>query len=105
MAFKVLFNGNQIDAIKDKIYVKYQKKHDTLLLCPVEEAEGILSGDGNSAYHTFECPNRFKTDKFKTVQLEEITDTEYRRLQALNGMTPEQIIDAYTLSLIEEGIL
>ena len=40
-----------------------------------------------------------------TVELVEISEAEYERLRALNFKTPEEIIDAYTLSLLEGGIL
>ena len=43
--------------------------------------------------------------EFETVSLVEITKTEYEQLKALNGKTPQEIIDAYTLSLLESGLL
>ena len=42
---------------------------------------------------------------YDTVQLEEISVYEYDKLKALGAKTPEAIIDAYTLSLIEGGML
>jgi len=37
--------------------------------------------------------------------LEEIEEYEYKQLRALNMKTPEEIIDEYTLLLIEGGVL
>jgi hypothetical protein len=39
------------------------------------------------------------------MELVEIDELEYKQLKALNGKTPEEIIDEYTLLLIEEGII
>ena len=43
--------------------------------------------------------------EYDTVSLEEIDQYEYEQLKALGGKTPEAIIDAYTLSLIQGGLL
>ena len=40
-----------------------------------------------------------------TVNLEEIDVYEYNQLKILNLKTPEEIIDAYTKSLIDGGVL
>ena len=40
-----------------------------------------------------------------TDTIEEISVYEYDKLKALGAKTPEAIIDAYTLSLIEGGVL
>jgi hypothetical protein len=42
---------------------------------------------------------------YETVDVYEIEEKEYHQLKALNGLTPEEIIDEYTLYLIEEGLL
>jgi hypothetical protein len=43
-------------------------------------------------------------DGYDTVSLEEIDKYEYNQLKILKGKTPEEIIDAYTLSLVKEGV-
>lgn len=43
--------------------------------------------------------------KFDLVDLVQIDKDEYLQLRALNMKTPQEIIDAYTLALIEGGIL
>ena len=50
-------------------------------------------------YYLIPCP------EYDTVELQEIDLYEYEQLKALGGKTPEAIIDAYTLSLIQGGLL
>lgn len=38
-----------------------------------------------------------------TIDIVEINKYEYEQLKVLNGKTPEEIIDAYTMLLIKEG--
>ena len=103
--YKVIYKQRTIDVLDELRYVKYQLKHKILLLCPIEEAEGVLSSDMETAYHTYDVPHKFPVDKYPTVTLEEITEAEYNQLKRLHMMTPEQIIDDYTLKLMEAGIL
>ena len=103
--YKVIYKKRVIDVLAGLKYVKYQLKHQILLLCPVEEAEGVLSSDCETAYHTYDVPKNFPVDIFPTVTLEEITEIEYKRLVRNHLMSPEEIIDDYTQSLLEAGIL
>jgi hypothetical protein len=93
-----------IDVLDELIYVKYQKKHDVLLLCNENEAQGILSSDKNTAYHISTC-NKFPVDKYLNVSISEIDEHEYKTLKLYNLSTPEDIIDNYTMELIERGVL
>lgn len=78
---------------------------DTIITCPEKEAQAILSSDGNYIWHVSDYPSS-KNCKFDdTVELFETDQYEYKQLKILNGKTPEEIIDAYTLSLIDGGIL
>ena len=104
MYYKVLKNGKVIDVLDGLVFLKYQKKHNHLLLCSEQEAQVILSSDGKNAYHERSLLP-VPVDKYDTVELEEVDVYEYRKLKALNMKTPEEIIDAYTLSLLEGGIL
>ena len=103
--YKVIYKQRVIDILAGLKYVKYQLKHKILLLCPFEEAEGVLSSDLETAYHTYDVPNKFPVDTFPTVTLEEITEIEYERMKRNYLMSPEEIIDDYTNSLLEAGIL
>ena len=103
--YKVIYKQRVIDVLSELRYVRYQLKHKVLLFCDYKDAEGILSSDNQTAYHTYEVPKKFPVDKFPTVTLEEITEAEYNQLIRLHGMTPEQIIDDYTAQLIEMGVI
>ncbi len=103
MYYKVLLNDRMIDLLENPIYVKYQKKNDVFLTCPVFEAQGVISSDGNTIWHVKDFPS--VPTKIDTVSLVEIDKYEYTQLRALNLKTPEEIIDAYTLSLLEGGML
>lgn len=103
MFFKVIKNNRMIDLLKDPIYVKYQKKHDVFLVCPENEAQGIVGSDGNTIWHVDIYPSIEK--EIDTVSLIEIDKYEYTQLLALNMKTPEEIIDTYTLSLLDGGML
>ena len=43
--------------------------------------------------------------KYETVDLIEINQFEYKKLKTLNLKTPEEIIDAFVMSLLEEKII
>lgn len=104
MFFKVIKDDKVIDVIDNPMYIKYQKKHDIMLLCDESEAEGIVSSDQKYYWHVDVFP-RIEKKGIDTVSLVEIDQYEYDRLKMLNGKTIEEILDAYTLSLIEGGIL
>ena len=87
-----------------KRYVKYQPKHKVMVLCTVDDAQGFISSDGNTIWHT-EDLYKIPVDGFDTVKLIPIDTYEYQQLKALGGKTPEEIIDAYTLTLLEGGVL
>jgi hypothetical protein len=104
MFYKVIKDRNVIDVLSSIQYVKFQLKHKILLCCDEEEAQGILSSTGDTAYH-LPSLNPFPTDDFATVTLYEITEHEYNQLKQSYCMSPQQIIDKYTLSLFEQGVL
>lgn len=104
MFYKVLKNNKVIDVLDRLVFLKYQRKHDIMLLCEEGEAQAILSSDEEHIWHVvgmYDIP----VDRYDTVELEEIDEYEYKQLKILGGKTPEEIIDAYTLSLIEEGVI
>lgn len=104
MYYKVIKNRQVIDVLDKLLFVRYQLKHKVLLLCDEEDAEGILSSDGQYAYH-LSTLNKFPTDEFDTVTLMEISKTEYERLKALCLKTPEQIAEAVLMELMERGAI
>lgn len=103
MFYKVIHKGNVVDVLDKLTFLKYQRKHNIMVHCDIDEAQAILSSDQNTIWHVdtlYKAP-----DIYDTVSLIEITKTEYEQLKALNGKTPQEIIDAYTLSLLESGLL
>lgn len=104
MYYKIIKNNKIVDITDHLSYVRLSPKSGRVLLCPQAEAQGIVSSDGKNIWHLngfYDFPN----DEYETVSAVKITKEEYHRLKALNGRTPEEIIDEYTLSLIEGGLL
>ncbi|HAU85033.1 MAG TPA: hypothetical protein DCW90_05920 [Lachnospiraceae bacterium] len=103
MYFKILFNDRLIDLLENPLYVKYQKANDVFLVCSLAEAEGVISSDGNTIWHVDTFPS-MDTD-IDSVTMERIDKYQFDQLKMLNMKTPEEIIDSYTLSLLEGGLL
>ena len=104
MYYKVLKDDRVIDVLDHLVFVKYQPKHNIMVLCDKSEAQGIVSSDESYVWHV-EWLYKIPAEGYNTVQLIEIDKYEYMRLKALNGKTPEEVLDEYTLLLIEGGIL
>ena len=104
MYYKVLKDGKVIDILDNLVFVKYQKKHGIMLLCDKSEAQAIVSSDGSYFWH-LKGLYKIPVDGYDTVNIEKIDEYEYRTLKMLNMKTPEEIIDEYTLLLLEGGIL
>lgn len=104
--YKVLKNGRVVDVLDHLVYVKYQEKHDVFLICDENEAQGLMSADGRTIWH---LPFLYRPQSNHGVcaadDLVEIEEFEYDSLKALCLKTQEEIIDAYTLSLLKGGIL
>lgn len=99
-----MYNKRVIDVLNMLIFVRYQLKHKTLLLCDESDAEGILSSDRSTAYHISSL-RKFPTDTFDTVTLVEIDKFEYEELTKLNLKTPDEIAQTILLELMERGVL
>ena len=104
MYYKVIYNGRVIDVLTHLVFLKYQPRNQVMLRCTEAEAEAILSSDRKHIWHE-ETLFRLPVDGYDTVRVEPIDQYEYEQLLALNGKTPQDIIDAYTLSLLDEGVL
>lgn len=104
MFYKVMKNGKVIDVLDHLSFVKYQEKHDVMLLCEESEAQAIMSSDGEYFWHLkWLLPLSVKG--YDTVELVEIDEFEYKQLRMLNLKNSTEIIDEYTMMLIEGGIL
>ncbi|MBO5828721.1 MAG: hypothetical protein J6R59_09750 [Paludibacteraceae bacterium] len=75
-----------------------------MVLSDEDEAQAILSSDKNTIWHEHTLYNVPVTG-FDTVEIVEIDEYEYRQLKMLNGRSIDDIIDAYTLLLIDEGVI
>lgn len=104
MYYKVIKNNKVIDVLDQLIFLKYQKKHDIMLHCSGNEAQAILSSDGNTIWHE-ETLNKLPIDKYDTVRIEEIDEHEYRQLQSFGMNSVEEILENYTMLLIEQGVI
>lgn len=104
MFYKVIKNNKVIDVLDNLIYLKWQDKHKIMVLCGINEAQAILSSDQNTIWHE-ESLYEIPVSGYDSVRIQEIDIYEYKKLKMLNGKTPEEIIDAYTLELLSGGIL
>ena len=104
MFYKVLKNNKVIDVLDHLTYLKWQEKNKIMLLSDLNEAQAILSSDGNTVWHVegfYDLP----VDGYDTVNLVEIDIYEYKQLKALNMKTPEEIADEVILLLLNEGVI
>lgn len=104
MFYKVIKDDKVIDVLNGLVFLKYQKKHDRMIFCDVSEAQAILSSDGNIIWHE-ESLCDIPVFGYDTVHVEEIDEYEYMQLKVLNGKTPNEIIDAFVLTLLESGVI
>lgn len=104
MYYKVMKEDRVIDVLDKLVFLKYQPRHNVMVLCSEDDAQAILSSDQNAIWHEATYYN-IPVTGFDTVSLVEIDRYEYERLKVLNGKTAEEIIDAYTLLLISEGVI
>ena len=107
MYYKVIKNDKVIDVLDKLVYLKWQPKHKIMVLSDINEAQAILSSGKNDFYHErtlYNIPSDANV-KYETVDLIEINHFEYEKLRALNLKTPEEIIDAFVMSLLEENII
>lgn len=102
--YKVIKDNRVIDVLDKLIFLKYQKKHNRMLISSEEDAQAILSSDGNYAWHTMFL-NKIPVSGYDTVEIKEIDQYEYDKLKCLNLKTPEAIIDEFVLTLLEDGVL
>lgn len=102
--YKVIKDEKVIDVLDQLIYIKWQAKHNIPVLCDINEAQAILSSDKNTIWHE-ETLYKMPVDGFDCVRIEEIDVYEYRKLSMLNLKTPQEIMDAFLLELISEGVV
>ena len=104
MFYKVVKDNRVIDVLDKLVFLKYQPKHKIMVLCNENEAQAILSSDSDTIWHESTL-YKIPVDGYDTVELVEIDEYEYKQLKMFNFKTIEEIIDAYTLLLIDEGVI
>lgn len=104
MFYKVVKDNKVIDVLDHLTYLKWQPKNEIMLLSDLNEAQAILSSDGNTVWHVeglYDLP----VDGYDTVRVVAIDEFEYKQLKVLNMKSPEAIIDEYNLLLLEMGVI
>lgn len=104
MFYKVIKDGRVIDVLDRLIYLKYQKKHNRMIFCDIEEAQAIFSSDEKHIWHE-KSLYKIPVSGYDEVEIEEIDKYEYEQLKVLNMKSPESIIDEYNLLLLEMGVI
>ena len=104
MYYKVIKNNKVIDVLDNLIYLKWEPKHKIMVLSDENNAQAILSSDKNTIWHE-RTLYKIPVSGFDTVDLIEIDEYEYKQLKVLNLKTPEEIIDSFVLSLLEDNVI
>lgn len=104
MYYKVLKNNKVIDVLDQLIYLKYQPKHKIMVLSDENSAQAILLSDKNTIVHEKSLYN-VPVDGYETVEILPIDEFEYRQLKMFNCKNLSEVLDEYTLLLIQEGII
>ena len=104
MYYKVMKNNKVIDVLDNLVYLKWQPKHKMMVLSCEDEAQAILSSDKNSVWHE-RTLYKIPAEGFDEVEVLPIEEYEYRQLIMLCLSTPEEIIDNFVLSLLEDNII
>lgn len=103
MFYKVIKDGKPVDVLDNLVYVKYQPKHKILLLASPNEAQGVLSSDGNYAYHDksmISCKDMINVD-----EIIEIEKYEYDQLKHLQLKTYDEIVDSVITLMLERNMI
>ena len=104
MFFKVIKDNKVIDVLDHLIYLKWQPKHKMWILSDENEAQAILLSDKNTIVHERTLYN-MPVDGYETVEILPIDEFEYRQLKMFNCKNLSEVLDEYTLLLIQEGII
>jgi hypothetical protein len=104
MFYKVIKNNKVIDVLDKLVYLRYQPKHNRMVLCDKSKAQAFFSSDRKNIWYT-ETLYRLPIDKYEEVELIEIDEFEFKQLRVLNMKTPEAIVDEMVLYMIENHII
>ena len=104
MYYKVIKDNKVIDVLDRLIFVKYQAKNNLMVACARKGAQAILSSDCNYIWHVVGL-QEIPVAGYDTVEVVQIDKYEYDQLKLLGLRSVSEIIDEYTLLLINGGIL
>lgn len=99
-------NNKVIDVLDDVVHLKWQPKHQIMVLTNENDSQAFLSSDKNTIWHEktfFSVPD--EAGQYDSVELIEIDEYEYRQLKVLNMKSPQEIIDEYTLFLLNDNMI
>lgn len=105
MFYKVIKDNKVIDVLDHLTYLKWQPKHKIWILSDENEAQAILLSDKNTIIHErtlYNVPAEVNVD---TVDLIQIDEFEYRQLKMFSCKSLSEVLDEYTLLLVQEGII
>lgn len=106
MFYKVIKDNKIIDVLDSLVFLKYQKKHDRMIFSNEEDAQAIFSSDRKHIWHIEGLYNiPVEAGRYDVVELIEVDKYEYEQLKMFGLKTIEEVLDAYTLLLIQEGIV
>lgn len=100
MYYKVIYNDKVIDVLDRLVYLKHQAKHNRMVLCKEDEAQATFSSDREHVWHVeglYDLP----IDGHDEVKLVEIDRYEYEQFKALNGRSPEEIVDEFVALMLD----
>lgn len=104
MFFKVIKDNKVIDVLDHLTYLKWQPKHKIWILSDENEAQAILLSDKNTIVHERTLYN-VPVEGYETVEILPIDEFEYRQLKMFSCKSLSEVLDEYTLLLIQEGII
>lgn len=104
MFYKVIKDDKIIDVLDRLVYLKYQEKHNRMIFCDINEAQAIISSDEKHIWHT-EGLYKIPVDGYETVEILPIDRFEYEQLRMFGMKSIEEVLDAYTLLLIQEEVI
>lgn len=104
MYYKVIKDNKIIDVLDNLVFLRYQPKHDMMLLSNKTNAQAIFSSDRKHIWH-IESLKELPINRYDTVTIESIDEYEYEQLKNLNCQSPEEIIDNFVMTLLESGVL
>ena len=104
MYYKVIKDNRVIDVLDQLVYLKYQPKYNRMIFCTENDAQAIFSSDRQHIWHE-ETLYNISVDGYDTVRIEPIDQYEYEERKRLGNLTAEEIIDEYTLLLLERQVL